>query len=50
MIGRVYRYRGGRFSWLDRYRRAQGDAQAHGRATWSGCTGDCHTARPGRQP
>jgi endonuclease YncB( thermonuclease family) len=46
----VYRYRGRRFSRLDRYRRAQDDARADGRATWSGCAGDFHSARPGRQP
>jgi len=46
----VYRYRGRRFSRLDRYRRAQDGARADGRASWSGCAGDFHSARPGRQP
>jgi micrococcal nuclease len=49
-IAHVYRYRHRRFSRLDRYRRAQDDARAHRRATWSGCAGDFHSARPGRQP
>jgi endonuclease YncB( thermonuclease family) len=46
----VYRDRDRRFSLLDRYRRAEDDARAHRRATWSGCAGDFHSARPGRQP
>ena len=46
----VYRYRGRRFSRLDRYRRAQDRARADRRATWSGCAGDFHSARAGRQP
>jgi endonuclease YncB( thermonuclease family) len=46
----VYRYRDRRFSRLDRYRRAEDDARARRRATWSGCAGDFHSARPGRQP
>jgi endonuclease YncB( thermonuclease family) len=49
-VAYVYRYRDRRFSRLDRYRRAQDDARAHRRATWSGCAGDFHSARPGRQP
>ncbi len=49
-VAHVYRYRDRRFSRLDRYRRAQDDARAHRRATWSGCAGDFHSARPGRQP
>ena len=46
----VYRFRGRRFSRLDRYRRAQDLARAARRATWSGCAGDFHSARAGRQP
>ena len=46
----VYRYRGRRFSRLDRYRDAEQDARAHGRGTWSACSGDFHSARAGRQP
>jgi micrococcal nuclease len=46
----VYRYRDRRFSRLDRYRRAQDRARAHRRAAWSGCAGDFHSARAGRQP
>jgi micrococcal nuclease len=40
----VYRYRGRRFSRLDRYRGAEGDARTRGRATWSACAGDFHAA------
>jgi micrococcal nuclease len=46
----VYRYRGRRFSRLDRYRRTQDRARADRRATWSDCVGDFHSARAGRQP
>jgi endonuclease YncB( thermonuclease family) len=41
-LGYVYRYRGRRFSRLDRYQDAEDDARAHGRATWSACAGDFH--------
>lgn len=41
----VYRYRGRRFSRLDRYRDAEQDAHAHDRATWSACSGDFHSTR-----
>jgi len=46
----VYRFRGRRFSRLDRYRHAEGSARAHRRAAWSGCAGDFHSGRSGRQP
>jgi micrococcal nuclease len=46
----VYRYRDRRFSRLARYRGAQDDAHAHRRATWSTCSGDFHSARPGHNP
>ncbi|MGH2948688.1 MAG: thermonuclease family protein [Solirubrobacteraceae bacterium] len=46
----VYRYRGRRFSRLARYARAEDDARAQRRATWSGCAGDFHSGRRGRQP
>jgi len=46
----VYRYRERRFSRLDHYGRAENDARAYRRATWSACDGDFHSARPGRQP
>jgi micrococcal nuclease len=45
-LASVYRYRGRRFSRLDRYRGAEDDARAHGRATWSACDGEFH-ARSG---
>jgi micrococcal nuclease len=40
----VYRYRGRRFSRLNRYRDAENDARAHERATWSACAGDFHAS------
>jgi endonuclease YncB( thermonuclease family) len=43
----IYRYRGRRFSRLDRYRDAEADARADVRATWASCAGDFH-ARAGR--
>jgi micrococcal nuclease len=46
----VYRFRGRRFSRLDRYRRAEESARADRRAAWSGCAGDFHSGRRGRQP
>jgi micrococcal nuclease len=46
----VYRYRGRRFSRLDRYRRAQNRARADLRASWSACAGDFHSAQARRQP
>jgi endonuclease YncB( thermonuclease family) len=46
-LARVYRYSGRRFSRLDRYRRAEEDARAHRRATWSTCAGHLHSGRPG---
>jgi micrococcal nuclease len=46
-LARVYRYRGRRFSRLDRYRRAEADARAHRRATWSTCPGHLHSGPPG---
>jgi endonuclease YncB( thermonuclease family) len=36
----VYRYRGRRFSRLERYRRAQDDARARDGGVWSACAGD----------
>jgi micrococcal nuclease len=42
----VYRYRGRRFSRLDRYRNAEATARANDRGTWSACSGDFHAARP----
>jgi len=45
-LAHVYRYRGRRFSRLDRYRRAENDARARHRATWSACAGDFHSGRP----
>jgi endonuclease YncB( thermonuclease family) len=38
----VYRYRGRRFSRLERYRRAEDDAGARRRGIWSACAGDFH--------
>jgi micrococcal nuclease len=46
----VYRFRGRRFSRLDRYRRAQGSARADRHGAWSGCAGDFHSDRRGSQP
>jgi endonuclease YncB( thermonuclease family) len=43
-LATVYRYRDRRFSRLDRYREAEKDARADGRASWSACSGDFHTA------
>ena len=41
----VYRDRSRRFSRLNRYEHAEGDARAHKRATWSTCGGDFHAGR-----
>jgi endonuclease YncB( thermonuclease family) len=43
-LAHIYRYRGRRFSRLDRYQDAEHDARAHERASWSACTGDFHTS------
>jgi micrococcal nuclease len=47
-LASMYRYRDRRYSRLGRYRRAENDARAHLRASWSTCGGDFHFDRGGQ--